>query len=358
MIFIATTALLRKNAGVINPQNEISMNKPMIVLSRLLCSLLISTQALASDRPLLGSNSLFHPVISESGMVVSQDTIASQVGANILANGGNAVDAAVATGFALAVTLPRAGNLGGGGFMLVHLAEPNKTIAIDYREMAPAEADRDMFLDAEGDVDNVKARFSIFSSGVPGTVAGLIHAQERYGVLSLKQVLRPAIALAREGFAVSADLSDSLNSRRDRLQKDPGSKKYFFKPDGSAYGHRETLIQNDLADTLALILATNGNDFYQGETADLIVAQMEQSGGLISKADLANYQVVERKPVCGSFREQQLCAMPPPSSGGVHLLQMLNILEGWDLQSLGHNSAAYIHRLVESMRRAYADRSL
>ncbi len=188
------------------------MNKPMIVLSRLLCSLLISTQALASDRPLLGSNSLFHPVISESGMVVSQDTIASQVGANILANGGNAVDAAVATGFALAVTLPRAGNLGGGGFMLVHLAEPNKTIAIDYREMAPAEADRDMFLDAEGDVDNVKARFSIFSSGVPGTVAGLIHAQERYGVLSLKQVLRPAIALAREGFAVSADLSDSLNS--------------------------------------------------------------------------------------------------------------------------------------------------
>lgn len=358
MILIATTALLRKNAGDIKPQNEPIMNKPCIAVTSLLCSLLITTQVTANDSPLLSSNALFHPVISESGMVVSQDMIASQVGANILASGGNAVDAAVATGFALAVTLPRAGNLGGGGFMMVHLAEANKTIAIDYREMAPAQADRDMFLDAEGDVDNIKARFSIFSSGVPGTVAGLVYAQERYGVLSLKQVLTPAIALAREGFTVSADLSDSLNSRRERLQKDTGSKKYFFKPDGSAYGHRETLVQKDLADTLSRILATSGDDFYQGKTADLIVQQMERSGGLISKQDLANYQVVERKPVCGSFREKQLCAMPPPSSGGVHLVQMLNILEGWDLQSLGHNSAAYIHRLVESMRRAYADRSL
>lgn len=334
------------------------MNKFLVFFATCLSGLLIGPLSLADRGPLLARQALHHPVISESGMVVSQDMIASRVGAQILAQGGNAIDAAVATGFALAVTLPRAGNLGGGGFMMVHLAESNKTIAIDYREMAPAEAFKDMFLDTEGDVDNLKARFSIFSSGVPGTVAGLVHAQENYGVLSLKRVLEPAIKLARDGFTLSPDLSDSLRSRAERLQRDPSSKKYFYKADGSPYLHRDILVQKDLANTLKRIMTSKGKDFYQGKTANLIVEQMQRSGGLISKQDLANYEVIERTPVCGSFRDHRLCAMPPPSSGGVHLVQMLNILEGSDLKAMGHNSAAYIHHLVESMRRAYADRSL
>ncbi|MGB2359752.1 MAG: gamma-glutamyltransferase [Porticoccaceae bacterium] len=328
------------------------------VIAQLTSAAIGSLFCVLAQAALLDSNARFHPVISEKGMVVSQEIIASRVGAEILSAGGNAVDAAVATGFALAVTLPRAGNLGGGGFMLVHLAESGKTIAIDYREMAPAAAYRDMFLDREGEVDNQKARYSIASSGVPGTVAGLVHAQKKYGLLSLKQVMRPAINLAREGFAVNADLSDSLKSRVARLQKDPATKAYFYKPQGDFYQLGDRLIQTDLSNSLSRIAAAGRAGFYQGKTADLIVAQMQESGGLINHQDLTNYRVVERQPVCGQYRETRLCTMPPPSSGGVHLVQMLNILEGWDLRAMGHNSAAYIHRLVESMRRAYADRSL
>lgn len=320
-------------------------------------SVLHGSLAAASEKAILDPNARFHPVVSNSGMVVSQEMIASQVGADILSRGGNAIDAAVATGFALAVTLPRAGNIGGGGFMLVHLAAENKTIAIDYREMAPASAYKDMFLDAEGDVDNLRARFSIHSSGVPGTVAGLIHALDNYGTLSLKQVLQPAIDLARNGFAVSVDLSESLLERKQTLQNDPASKGYFYKADGSGYQPGEILAQPDLAKTLGRIADKGRAGFYRGQTADLLMAQMQRNGGLMSLQDLANYQVVERTPVCGDYRDNRVCAMPPPSSGGVHMIQMLNILEGWDLRSLGHNSAAYLHRLVESMRRAYADRS-
>jgi gamma-glutamyltranspeptidase/glutathione hydrolase len=319
--------------------------------------LLVSGFALASEKAIIDPSARFHPIASDRGMVVSQEMLASQVGADILARGGNAVDAAVATGFALAVTLPRAGNLGGGGFMLVHLAEEDKTVAIDYREMAPASASRDMFLDAEGDVDNSKARFSIQSSGVPGTVAGLLHALDNYGTMSLKQVIQPAIELASKGFKVSMDLSSSLQSRQKTLHKNAASKEYFYKTDGAGYEYGETLIQKDLAATLDRIAKRGRSGFYQGKTAQLIVAEMQRSGGLISRKDLAGYRVIERTPVCGDYRGNSVCAMPPPSSGGVHMLQMLNILEGWDLASLGHNSAAYIHRLVESMRRAYADRS-
>ena len=300
----------------------------------------------------------FHPVIAEKGVTVSQEAIASQVGADILAAGGNAVDAAVATGFALAVTLPRAGNIGGGGFMLVHLAEENKTIAIDYREMAPAAASRNMFLDTEGDVDRVKARHSVHSSGVPGTVAGMIYALENYGTMSLKQVMLPAIELAKKGFPVSRSLASSLVRYRDYLGKDSASSNYFYKGDGEFYQAGELLLQKDLAATLKRISKQGRAGFYKGKTADLLVAQMRRNGGLISHQDLLNYKVVERQPVCGDYRSNKVCAMPPPSSGGVHLIQMLNILEGWDLNTLGHNSAAYLHRLVESMRRAYADRSL
>jgi gamma-glutamyltranspeptidase/glutathione hydrolase len=300
----------------------------------------------------------FHPVIAENGVTVSQEAIASQVGADILAAGGNAVDAAVATGFALAVTLPRAGNIGGGGFMLVHLAKDNKTIAIDYREMAPASASRDMFLDREGDVDRIKARHSAHSSGVPGTVAGLIYALENYGTMELKEVLRPAIKLAKSGFPVSRGLASSLLRYEDYLAKDPSSRGYFYKPDGVPYQGGELLVQKDLAATLKRISKYGREGFYTGKTADLLVEQMRRNNGIISHQDLLDYKVKERQPVCGEYRNNKVCAMPPPSSGGVHLVQMLNILEGWDLKALGHNSAAYLHRLIESMRRAYADRSL
>ena len=212
----------------------------------------------------------FHPVIAEKGVTVSQEAIASQVGADILAAGGNAVDAAVATGFALAVTLPRAGNIGGGGFMLVHLAEENKTIAIDYREMAPAAASRNMFLDAEGDVDRVKARHSVHSSGVPGTVAGMIYALENYGTMSLKQVMQPAIELAKKGFPVSRSLASSLVRYRDYLGKDSASSNYFYKADGEFYQAGELLLQKDLAATLKRISKQGRAGFYKGKTADLL----------------------------------------------------------------------------------------
>lgn len=306
----------------------------------------------------LDKNARFHPQISHLGMVVSQEAIASQVGVDILEAGGNAIDAAVATGFALAVTLPRAGNLGGGGFMLVYLAEENKTIAIDYREMAPMAANKGMFLDSQGNVDNQKARFSAQSSGVPGTVAGLIHALDKYGSMSIKEVIKPAIKLASQGFPINHDLSDSLRLRSERLHKHKASKKYFYKANGDNFLPGEILVQHDLGQTLARISEQGRSGFYAGKTANLIVAQMKRTGGLITSKDLANYKVVERQPVCGSYRKNRLCAMPPPSSGGIHLVQMLNILENFDLNKMGHNSAAYIHHLVEAMRSAYADRSL
>tara|TARA_E500000178_G_scaffold340420_1_gene383083 strand:+ start:3571 stop:5376 length:1806 start_codon:yes stop_codon:yes gene_type:complete len=334
--------------------------RPLFVtlLSGILLSLISISVLSESAVSHLDKNARFHPVISQLGMVVSQEAIASQVGAEILEAGGNAIDAAVATGFALAVTLPRAGNLGGGGFMMVYLAKENKTIAIDYREMAPHLSDRDMFLDKEGNVDNEKARFSAQSSGVPGTVAGLLYALDKYGTMSVKEVLKPAIRLASNGFKVNYDLSDSLYSSKQRLQKHKASKSYFYKPDGSHYLPGELFTQPDLSFTLKRIAEQGRLGFYQGKTADLIVAQMQRSGGLISAKDLANYKVVERQPVCGIYRQISLCAMPPPSSGGIHLVQMLNILENFDLKSMGHNSAAYIHHLAEAMRSAYADRSL
>jgi gamma-glutamyltranspeptidase/glutathione hydrolase len=336
-----------------------SLMKLLFVVSIVL-SMAVHSLSYAAPEKVVSLDPLarFHPVIAERGVTVSQEAIASQVGADILSAGGNAVDAAVATGFALAVTLPRAGNIGGGGFMLVHLAAENKTIAIDYREMAPAAASRNMFLDREGDVDRIKARHSVNSSGVPGTVAGMIHALENYGTMSLKEVMQPAIKLASNGFPMSRGLASSLVRYEDYLSKDAASSGYFYKTDGEFYEAGELLVQKDLAASLKRISKNGRDGFYRGKTADLLIAQMRRNGGIISHQDLLNYKVVERPPVCGEYRDNKVCAMPPPSSGGVHLVQMLNILEGWDLNALGHNSAAYLHRLVESMRRAYADRSL
>ena len=315
---------------------------------------------LTADEPIISifdSSSYFYPEYSKLGMVVSQEIIASNVGSKILHDGGNAIDAAVATGFALAVTLPRAGNLGGGGFMMVYLADQNKTISIDYREMAPAAAYAGMFLDSVGEVDTDMSRFGVKSSGVPGSVAGLIHAQKNYGKLKLSEVIAPAIELANGGFLISPELEYSLSARSGRLKRNASSRKYFFKEDGSNYSAGEFFFQPDLGATLKRISKDGHRGFYEGKTASLIAESMTHSGGLITLKDLQNYRVVEREPVCGSYRSSKICAMPPPSSGGVHLIQMLNILEGWDLQELGHNSAEYIHRLVEVMRHAYADRS-
>jgi len=299
----------------------------------------------------------FHPAIAKNGMVAAQDEIAAKVGADILKNGGNAVDAAVATGFAMAVTHPQAGNLGGGGFMLIALAEPKKVIALDYREMAPAAAGRDLFLDADGEVDTGKSRFSRASAGVPGTVAGMIHALETYGTMTLGDVLEPAIRLAEEGFEIPRGLAYAMARSKERFEKDPSSVEYFLHPDGRAYETGELFRQADLARTLRAIAGNGREGFYGGWVADRIAREMKDGNGLITLDDLKAYTVVEREPVRGTFRGYEIASMPPPSSGGTHLVQMLNILSEYDLEAAGHNSADYIHRLVEAMRRAYADRA-
>ncbi|NVJ70050.1 MAG: gamma-glutamyltransferase [Alphaproteobacteria bacterium] len=310
----------------------------------------------ASD-PIIVYNTQFHPTIARSGMVVSQETYASKAGREILQMGGNAVDAAVATGFALAVTHPQAGNLGGGGFMMIYLREEDRVIALDYREMAPAAAHRDMFLDEEGNVDNQRVRFTLKASGVPGTVMGLTKALEKYGTLPLDVVMAPAIRLAEEGFEMTWELNESLGRYAKRLKADPESAKNYFKPDGSLYEAGEVFRQPDLAHTLKIIAAKGAKGFYEGPVADKLVAAMKANGGIITHDDLKKYHSVERSPIEGSYRGFKVVTMPPPSSGGVHVVQMLNVLEGWDMKSLGHNSAGYIHRLTESMKYAYADRS-
>lgn len=306
---------------------------------------------------LLAKNARFHPVIARNGMVAAQDRTAAEIGAEILRKGGNAVDAAVATGFALAVTHPQAGNLGGGGFMLVSLAKEKKIVAIDYREIAPLAGHRDMFLGASGDVDSNKSLYSHASAGVPGTVAGLVHALEKYGTMSLADVLAPSIRLAEEGFVVPWGLAFALADNRAKFEKDPSSIGYFFHADGRPYDAGEVLKQADLAKTLKAIAAEGRKGFYEGPVADLIVAEMKRGSGLITHEDLKGYAVAEREPVRGTFRGYEIASMPPPSSGGVHLVQMLNILEGYDLKAMELNSADYIHRLTEAARRAYADRA-
>lgn len=317
-----------------------------------------SLTAVAQDQaPLITYNTQHHPTLAKNGMVVSQEYHASEAGLQILKAGGNAVDAAVATGFALAVTHPQAGNLGGGGFMMVYLKDQNKSIAIDYREMAPAAAHRDMFLGADGEVDRRKAFFSHQSSGTPGTVKGLIEALEKYGTMPLDKVMAPAIRLAEEGFEMTWALEESLTRYQRRLKGNAASASYFFKPDGSTYKAGELFRQPDLAKTLKAIAANGAAGFYEGWVADRLVATMRAGGGLISHDDLKGYQVKYREPIEGSYRGVKVVTMPPPSSGGIHIVQMLNVLEGWDLKGLGHNSADHIHRMAETMKYAYADRS-
>ena len=308
--------------------------------------------------PIIDYKERFLPVIARSGMVVGPEQLAAEVGAQILRQGGNAIDAAVASGFALAVTYPRAGNLAGGGFMLIHLADDDRETLIDYRETAPAAASRDMFLDNEGNLDKQREYFSLQSAGVPGTVAGMLYALEKYGTLTREQALAPAIALASDGIPVSYSLFFEISASAQNLRKNLAAERQFFQPDGSAYAVGDIWRQADLAWTLSEISEEGINGFYGGEVAQLITTEMESGGGLITAQDLADYRVVERQPVRGTYKDFEIVSTPPPSSGGVHIVQMLNILEGYDLQAMGHNSAAYVHHLTESMKLAYADRSL
>ncbi len=294
---------------------------------------------------------------ARNGMVVAQEQRAARIGVEILDRGGNAVDAAVATGFALAVTYPRAGNIGGGGFMVIHLAKDNRDIAIDYRETAPNAATPAMFLDTKGEPDPAKSRDSALSVGVPGTVAGLALAHRKYGSgkLRLAELIAPAIDLAEKGFPVEDDVADSLLHGRERLARWRSSAGIFLNG-SQPLREGDRLLQFDLADTLRAIANQGPSAFYQGHIAERIVDAVQRAGGILSKDDLAGYRPVERAVVRGNYRGYDIVSMPPPSSGGVHLIEMLNILEGYDLGKLPREQA--LHDEIEAMRRAYADRAL
>ena len=333
------------------------MLKKLITLT---IALIYSVAALAqqdASTPLFEYSAINHPVMGKKGMVASHNALSSEIAAEILANGGNAIDAGAALGFALAVTLPRAGNIGGGGFMLIHVAALDKTIAIDFRETAPAAASENMYFDENGNVESdASFRFSHKSSAVPGSVAGLAHIVDNYGTMTLAEVLEPAIRLARDGIVVTYDLAEDL-ARSQRLKNNPASLKKFYKPDGSNYEVGELFKQPDLAWTLSEIARHGVDAFYKGSVAEKIVADMEAHNGLITMEDLTNYRVVEREPVRGNYRGYDIAAMPAPSSGGTHVIQMLNILENFPLAEMGPESADALHITAEAMKFAYADRS-
>jgi gamma-glutamyltranspeptidase/glutathione hydrolase len=298
-------------------------------------------------------------VTAPHGMVATQEKRATHIGVEVLQQGGNAVDAAVAVAFTLAVTYPQAGNVGGGGFMLIYRADRHESIAVDYRETAPQATTRDVFLDEKGEADPRKSRDSGLAIGVPGTVAGLWLAHQNYGSgkFSFAQLIAPAIRLAREGFAVDDELADSLPRAQLRLVRWPSSAKIFLKPDGVALGEGDRLVQPDLGASLELIAAQGPRGFYEGPVAEKIVASVRAAGGLMTLDDLKAYAAKLRQPVTGTYRGYDIVSMPPPSSGGVHLIEMLNVLETWRLGDLGAGSPAALHLMIEAMKRAYADRA-
>jgi gamma-glutamyltranspeptidase / glutathione hydrolase len=298
-------------------------------------------------------------VTARNGMVVAQEKRATRIGVEILQKGGNAIDAAVAVGFALAVTLPKAGNLGGGGFMLVHLAARNEDVAIDYREIAPRDTPPDVFLDANGAADPAKSRESGLGVGVPGTVAGLTAALNRFGSgkFTLADLIAPALALARDGIPIEDDLVDSLLLAQPRLARWPSSARIFLKPDGTALGPGDRLVQSDLAASLDAIARDGPRAFYTGPIADQIVAAVREAGGRMTRGDLETYAPMLREPVRDTYRGYEVVSMPPPSSGGVHLIEMLNILEGFPPHEMASASPATLHLMIEAMKLAYADRA-
>ncbi len=326
----------------------------------LFVTLLLSASAHAQVAPITRPQVIppAQAIIAHNGMVVAQESRAARIGIEILDRGGNAVDAAVAVGFAMAVTYPRAGNIGGGGFMVIHLAKDNRDITIDYRETAPAAATPTMFLDATGEPDPTKSRDSGLSVGIPGTVAGLAMAHRKYGSgkLTLADLIAPAIRLASQGFPVEDDTADTLPQARERLARWPSSTGIFLNG-GEPLHEGERLLQFDLADTLKAIAKGGPQAFYQGSIATQIAASVRAAGGIMTAEDLKNYRAVERAAVRGSYRGYDIVSMPPPSSGGVHLIEMLNILEGYDLAKLGRGEQS-LHYIIEAMKRAYADRAV
>lgn len=298
-----------------------------------------------------------HPVMGSNGMVATSHHLATQVAHDVLAAGGNAIDAAVTAGFALAVTQPRSGNIGGGGFMLISSEAKQSVEAIDYREKAPKAAFEKMFQDEAGEVVKQRSRFSHLSAGVPGTVAGLALALERHGTISLADAIAPAIKLATEGFVIPERFSAGLKQREERLRKWESSAKVFYKAEGGFYETGEVFKQPDLAKTLQLISDQGVDGFYKGDTAQLIVDEMQRHDGMMTLEDLSAYEPKVREPVKGNYRGYDVFSMSPPSSGGTHIVQILNTLEGYDIGSYGHNSAASMHLMAESMKHAYADRA-
>jgi gamma-glutamyltranspeptidase/glutathione hydrolase len=336
------------------------MNRMFLVATRLAVAvlaslLLVANPALAQRKQLLEYPSIHSPVVGESGMVVSQNALASRVGADILREGGNAVDAAVAMGFVLAVTLPRAGNIGGDGFMLVHDAKSGEQVFFDFRSVAPAAARLELFVDAEGKEAAV-ATAGYLAPSVPGTVAGLYLAHRKFGRLAWKRVLAPAIRLAAEGVTLTPDEAFVFNWGRERLSISKAALAAYYKPDGSAYRAGEVMKQPDLAWTLRQVAARGADGFYKGPVAERFAADMQRHGGLVTAADLAAYQAVERKPLRGTYRGLDVVTSPPASAGGATLLNMLNILEAFDLKSAGAGTAKTLHLMAETMKLGYADR--
>ena len=331
----------------------------LVFLALLASPVLAQDASPVHDKP-LSEAPRAQAVTAKNGMVVAQEAMAAQIGVDILKAGGNAVDAAVATGFALAVTYPRAGNIGGGGFMVIWLDKPRKAIAIDYREMAPGKIDKDSFLDDAGNADPQKSLKSGLGVGVPGTVAGLALAHRKYGSgkFTLAQLIAPSIALARNGFTVTGDLADTFVAAKPLFARWPSSVKVMLRPDGSSYGEGDQLVQTDLANTLEAIANKGPQAFYEGEIAEKIAVAVRDAGGVMTADDFRNYRVKERKPVSGKYRGYGIVSMPPPSSGGIHLIEMLNILERYDLKKAGPSSVETVHLMVEAMRRAYADRAV
>ena len=293
--------------------------------------------------------------VSSDGVVVTQHYLATEIGETILAQGGNAYDAAIAVGFALAVVLPRAGNIGGGGFMVIYDEDSNDTYAIDYREKAPAASFRDMYLDENGEFDILKSTFGYNAIGVPGTVHGFWSVHQRFGSLPWADLIHPAIILAERGFVMSDYMAQTLNNYSEKMSYYDETRNIFLRNYPNLKDSR--LIQNDLAKTLKRIQKDGLNGFYSGETALLITADMKENGGLITEQDLLDYRSIWRDPIKGTYRGKTIVTMPPPSSGGIHLIQMLNILENFELGSYEHNSYQYVSLLSETMKYAYADRS-
>ncbi|AYD44882.1 gamma-glutamyltransferase [Yersinia rochesterensis] len=317
-------------------------NKPLAALA-----LLVSGALHAASTP---------AVEAKNGMVVTSQYLASQVGTDILKMGGNAIDAAVAVGYAQAVVNPCCGNIGGGGFMTIHLADGTDTF-INFRETAPAAASADMYLDKEGKVTKDASLYGYLAAGVPGTVLGMDSAQKKYGKLTRQQVMAPAIKLAREGFVLTRADTDILDTTVKHFRQDPESARIFLRKDGEALQPGDRLIQADLADTLTAISEKGPDAFYQGKIPQAVEAAAKKGGGILTAADFANYKITETAPITCSYRGYKFVSSPPPSSGGVTLCETLNVLEGYDLKSMGFNSAAYIHTLTEAMRHAYMDRN-